>query len=315
MGATLTDTLLAMTIFRGDFDAQFGKLLVCLIFLKFFHWTARLRVDYIAQTISFSRQCRYCFFLWCIFFFGIENSFFDCSRFIALLRLSALVAVLLWADLAFVWHSVQSVLESGVGVTVLFGFEVSSDSLFSVNHSGLCVLTWRISLYVYVCIGDVAGVCGDADGRAPRAQHCRSATRRRVARQGLVRALDRLYCRSVQHAAVRDVLWRGGGVHRPSAAPHSSDVLHVSSLCAACARGGQLAPRHQRHQCALSARHRCRAARAGQRRRVHHLSRGNARRAPSAVRPLHSHRVLAVVAPTQTRLSHVSLVGAARRHH
>eukprot|EP00019_Armaparvus_languidus_P005718 CAMPEP_0168596922 /NCGR_PEP_ID=MMETSP0420-20121227/10304_1 /TAXON_ID=498008 /ORGANISM="Pessonella sp." /LENGTH=696 /DNA_ID=CAMNT_0008633569 /DNA_START=35 /DNA_END=2122 /DNA_ORIENTATION=- len=99
LGATLTDTLLAMTIFRGDFDAQFGKLLVCLIFLKFFHWTARLRVDYIAQTISFSRQ--------------------------SLLRLSALVAVLLWADLAFVWHSVQSVLESGVGVTVLFGFEAT----------------------------------------------------------------------------------------------------------------------------------------------------------------------------------------------
>jgi len=81
LGATLTDTLLAMTIFRGDFDAQFGKLLVCLIFLKFFHWTARLRVDYIAQTISFSRQCRYCFFLWCIFFFGIENSFFDLFSF------------------------------------------------------------------------------------------------------------------------------------------------------------------------------------------------------------------------------------------
>ena len=47
LGATVIDTLLAMTIFRTDFDNNFFGMLVALLFLKFFHWAARLRTDYV----------------------------------------------------------------------------------------------------------------------------------------------------------------------------------------------------------------------------------------------------------------------------
>jgi len=42
---SVTETLLALTIFRDDFDSSFIVLFVSLLFLKVFHWLAADRVE------------------------------------------------------------------------------------------------------------------------------------------------------------------------------------------------------------------------------------------------------------------------------
>lgn len=41
----VTETLLALTIFKDDFDSSFALLFVGLLFLKAFHWLASDRVE------------------------------------------------------------------------------------------------------------------------------------------------------------------------------------------------------------------------------------------------------------------------------
>jgi E3 ubiquitin-protein ligase synoviolin len=45
----MIDTLLAMTMFRNDFDTTFFAMFTWMLFLKFFHWAARLRTDYVGS--------------------------------------------------------------------------------------------------------------------------------------------------------------------------------------------------------------------------------------------------------------------------
>lgn len=51
----ITESLLAMTIFRDDFGTNFVILFVTLLFLKVFHWLSADRVEYMEQTPSVSR--------------------------------------------------------------------------------------------------------------------------------------------------------------------------------------------------------------------------------------------------------------------
>ncbi|CAD6931928.1 unnamed protein product [Tilletia controversa] len=51
----LTESLLAMTIFRDEFDVKFVIMFGTLLFLKVFHWLSEDRVDYMEQTPSVSR--------------------------------------------------------------------------------------------------------------------------------------------------------------------------------------------------------------------------------------------------------------------
>lgn len=43
----LTETCLAFTVFRDDFNPKFVALFTVLLFLKSFHWLAEERVDYV----------------------------------------------------------------------------------------------------------------------------------------------------------------------------------------------------------------------------------------------------------------------------
>lgn len=47
----LTETCLAFTVFRDDFNPKFVALFTVLLFLKSFHWLAEDRVDYVSTTI------------------------------------------------------------------------------------------------------------------------------------------------------------------------------------------------------------------------------------------------------------------------
>lgn len=44
----LTETCLAFTVFRDDFNPKFIALFTVLLFLKSFHWLAEDRVDYVS---------------------------------------------------------------------------------------------------------------------------------------------------------------------------------------------------------------------------------------------------------------------------
>lgn len=44
----LTETCLAFTVFRDDFNPKFIALFTVLLFLKSFHWLAEERVDYVS---------------------------------------------------------------------------------------------------------------------------------------------------------------------------------------------------------------------------------------------------------------------------
>ncbi len=48
---TVTDTLLAMTIFRSEFNASFLFWFTVLLFFKIFHWLAQDRVDFVRLPI------------------------------------------------------------------------------------------------------------------------------------------------------------------------------------------------------------------------------------------------------------------------
>lgn len=45
----LTETCLAFTVFRDDFNPKFVALFTVLLFLKSFHWLAEDRVDYVCM--------------------------------------------------------------------------------------------------------------------------------------------------------------------------------------------------------------------------------------------------------------------------
>lgn len=44
----LTETCLAFTVFRDDFNPRFVALFTVLLFLKSFHWLAEERVDFVS---------------------------------------------------------------------------------------------------------------------------------------------------------------------------------------------------------------------------------------------------------------------------
>jgi E3 ubiquitin-protein ligase synoviolin len=46
----ITETCLAFTVFRDDFNPKFVALFTLLLFLKSFHWLAEDRVDYVSDS-------------------------------------------------------------------------------------------------------------------------------------------------------------------------------------------------------------------------------------------------------------------------
>lgn len=51
-----TDTCLAMTIFRDEFDLKFVLLFASLLYLKIFHWIASDRIDFVRVFVFLSSQ-------------------------------------------------------------------------------------------------------------------------------------------------------------------------------------------------------------------------------------------------------------------
>lgn len=62
----ITETCLAFTVFRDDFNPKFIALFTVLLFLKAFHWLAEDRVDYVSTL-------KYLFYLLYIHIFLVES--------------------------------------------------------------------------------------------------------------------------------------------------------------------------------------------------------------------------------------------------
>ncbi|KZO93417.1 hypothetical protein CALVIDRAFT_566646 [Calocera viscosa TUFC12733] len=106
----LTESLLAFTIFRDEFDTPFILQFGALLFLKSFHWILGDRIEWMDQ----------------IPYPGPAMSFH--------VRTNVLFFVLWTADLAMLAVAVESVLENGVGGVVLFGNEYAILAATLINY-------------------------------------------------------------------------------------------------------------------------------------------------------------------------------------
>jgi E3 ubiquitin-protein ligase synoviolin len=93
----VTETCLALTIFRDEISFHVMALFTALVFLKIFHWLAQARIEFIEQTDVISRLTH--------------------------MRLVTLMALLAAVDTGFVVWCTLRVMEMGPTVFILFGFE------------------------------------------------------------------------------------------------------------------------------------------------------------------------------------------------
>lgn len=93
----ITETCLAFTVFRDDFNPKFVALFTLLLFLKSFHWLAEDRVDYMERSPIIS------------WLFHI--------------RVLSLLLLLGSLDLHFIRHAYLSTVSKGASVQLVFGFE------------------------------------------------------------------------------------------------------------------------------------------------------------------------------------------------
>ncbi|CAD7092939.1 unnamed protein product [Hermetia illucens] len=93
----LTETCLAFTVFRDDFNPRFVALFTVLLFLKSFHWLAEERVDYMERS-------------------PVIGWLFH-------VRVASLLSVLGLLDYLMIVHAYESVALKGPTVQLVFGFE------------------------------------------------------------------------------------------------------------------------------------------------------------------------------------------------
>lgn len=94
---TITETCLALTIFRNELTPPIIALFGTLLFLKAFHWLSSSRLDYLDQVMPVSSWTH--------------------------VRLSALIVTLILCDVGITYSCIQYTIQHGKSVLILFGFE------------------------------------------------------------------------------------------------------------------------------------------------------------------------------------------------
>ncbi|CAB3245815.1 unnamed protein product [Arctia plantaginis] len=103
----ITETCLAFTVFRDDFNPKFIALFTLLLFLKAFHWLAEDRVDYMERS-------------------PVIGWLFH-------VRILTLLLLLANCDFYFIHHAYQFTASKGPSVQLVFGFEYSILIIMIVN--------------------------------------------------------------------------------------------------------------------------------------------------------------------------------------
>ncbi|KAI9199393.1 uncharacterized protein BJ171DRAFT_217087 [Polychytrium aggregatum] len=93
----VTETCLAMTIFRDEFNVLFLSQFTLLLLAKIFHWVTQDRVDFMEQTPN--------------------------HRLVFHARMIGIIGILAVVDFSMVFFTVDRMLSQGVGMMIIFGFE------------------------------------------------------------------------------------------------------------------------------------------------------------------------------------------------
>ncbi|KAI8804752.1 hypothetical protein BJ742DRAFT_823128 [Cladochytrium replicatum] len=93
----VTETLLAMTIIRDEFDVTFVTLFMFLLFVKIFHWISNDRIDFMEQIMN------------------PPVSFH--------VRMVIVMSLLLLTDFGQVWYAIEYTQTKGSSMMIIFGFE------------------------------------------------------------------------------------------------------------------------------------------------------------------------------------------------
>ncbi|KAL0076647.1 hypothetical protein J3Q64DRAFT_1811371 [Phycomyces blakesleeanus] len=109
----VTETCLAMTIFREEFDLQFVLVFATLLFLKIFHWLCQDRVEFMEQSPS--------------------------HRMTFHVRMVNLMALLLLIDILLACHAINVTITKGPNMMIMFGFE------YTIL---ICIMTSIIGKYI-----------------------------------------------------------------------------------------------------------------------------------------------------------------------
>ncbi|KAJ3092439.1 Dynein heavy chain 3, axonemal [Quaeritorhiza haematococci] len=93
----ITETCLAMTIFKDEFDIRFVIIFATLLFLKIFHWITQDRVDFMEQSPNPSWSFH--------------------------LRMVSVMTLLLSSDLGMLAYAIDYTVKKGPSMMIIFGFE------------------------------------------------------------------------------------------------------------------------------------------------------------------------------------------------
>ncbi|KAH8332875.1 hypothetical protein KR074_012350 [Drosophila pseudoananassae] len=113
----LTETCLAFTVFRDDFNPRFVALFTVLLFLKSFHWLAEERVDFVSSIFD----TNFITFLCKILCIQMERS--PVLGWLFHIRVGSLLTMLGIFDYLLLMHAYNSSLVRGPSVQLVFGFE------------------------------------------------------------------------------------------------------------------------------------------------------------------------------------------------
>ena len=113
---TITETCLALTIFRNELTPPILGFFGALLFLKAFHWLGKSRLEHLEQVMPTGTM--------------------------TLVRLMALIVVLACVDIYLAYYCIQHTVVKGKSVLILFGFE------FGLLVVSILNLTWRYALYI-----------------------------------------------------------------------------------------------------------------------------------------------------------------------
>lgn len=114
----LTETCLAFTVFRDDFNPKFIALFTVLLFLKSFHWLAEDRVDYVSNHLPHESSKK---ILSPPRNFQMERS--PVIGWLFHIRVAGLVSVLGILDYVMIMVAYHSTISKGASVQLVFGFE------------------------------------------------------------------------------------------------------------------------------------------------------------------------------------------------
>ena len=106
----ITETFLAMTVFRDEFNTRFVVMFVSLLFVKCFHWICQDRIDYVCLSCFVPLTCQMEQFPTIPWHFHV--------------RMISAITLFLVADVAFVSHAIDATIQHGASAMIMFGFEV-----------------------------------------------------------------------------------------------------------------------------------------------------------------------------------------------